>query len=48
MVKGTVSAFDQTEFCLVLQLTNTSVDAKWMQPILLPGIYSFATNFYTG
>ena len=28
MVKGIVNAFDQMEFCLVIHLTNTSVDAK--------------------
>ena len=44
MVKGIVNAFDHMEFCLVLHLTNTSVDAKRavkLQPILLPGILVF-------
>ena len=45
MVKGIVNAFDHKEFCLVLHLRNTSVDAK-RAGLLYPrhlcrGVYSF-------
>ena len=51
MVKGIVNAFDHMEFCLVLHLKNTSVDAKRavkLQPILLPGILVLLPTFTLG
>ena len=48
MVKGIVNAIDHVEFCLVLHLTHTSVDAKtavkW-QPILIPGMLVLLPTF---
>ena len=51
MAKGFVNAFDHMEFCLVLHLTNTNVDAKravkW-QPTLLPGMLVLLPTFMLG
>ena len=46
--KALFNAIDHMEFCLVLHLTNTRVDAKravkW-QPILLPGMLGLLPTF---
>ena len=53
MVKGTVNAFDHIGFYLVLNLTTTCTDSKWVviwPPNFATKYVSFATgtNFYTG
>ena len=51
MVKGIVGAFDHMGFCLVLNLTTTSTNGKWVviwPPNFATKYVSFATNFYIG